>query len=451
MACRHGIGLQGTLAAVRHSSCVEQFYAITRHRAVLRVQRAWRQRRMTHLQERLFCNQRSEPALSSARLAEPCASMPPLQTEVARPGRSTSPKSRLGVVRQVCPKCGEEKDLSEFGTKQLKKAKKRSRALENSASGSEAEDGTTAAVAPTCKACIGERRAVDNGLPVGVPMDPVSGELMLSKQVDASPSHLYAIDTSSFPIEGLRYYPEWLTREEEEAILRIVDAHDWKNVFRRRQQFYGEVYYHTKQDVAEVQPLLNSDGALVDNEAEVGVHPLRPLFQFLIDKFYTGNHAIDRAPIFGADDSEFPTQILINEYLDDIGIASHFEDEAAFGEVICSLSLLQPVYMNLEKPRLHNNQCQDLEARTRLLLEPRSLLIMSGEARHQWRHGITQHRVVRLPDGSEVRRAPKSPPDGSPQYRRVSLTIRHLLAGRKQAAAAASEPSDENGGASAAR
>jgi hypothetical protein len=138
-----------------------------------------------------------------------------------------------------------------------------------------------------------------------------------------------------------------------------------------------------------------------------------------------------------------------------LGISSHFENENAFGDVIASISLLQPIYMRLERPITHDNDCERMEryvfeeggdfegsgdgssgrggnssssssnssgsggsntsiapqknspqkkslaAFCRVLLEPRSLFIMEDECRFHWRHGITRHRKVVLPGVNE--------------------------------------------------
>ena len=47
---------------------------------------------------------------------------------------------------------------------------------------------------------------------------------------------------------------------------------------------------------------------------------------------------------------EKPTQLLINEYRNNMGIASHFEDTKAFGPMICTISLISPTYLTLKRP-----------------------------------------------------------------------------------------------------
>ncbi len=43
--------------------------------------------------------------------------------------------------------------------------------------------------------------------------------------------------------------------------------------------------------------------------------------------------------VFGRSREAFPTQILVNEYVENFGISSHFEDEDAFGDVIATVGV----------------------------------------------------------------------------------------------------------------
>ena len=64
----------------------------------------------------------------------------------------------------------------------------------------------------------------------------------------------------------------------------------------------------------------------------------------------------------------------------------------------------------------------------RVLLQPRSLFIMSKDARFDYRHGITKSKVVKL--DSEIDSNVCVRDEG---YRRISLTIRKLLDTRRKA------------------
>ena len=115
----------------------------------------------------------------------------------------------------------------------------------------------------------------------------------------------------------------------------------------------------------------------------------------------------------------------VNEYEGTCGIASHFEDTSAFGPIIATISLISPTLMSLTKPKVKDNDCEDLSDFTKILLEPCSLFVMEEECRFDWRHGISRTaELVPLPDGKFIRR--------DENYRRISLTIRHLKEGRRR-------------------
>ena len=242
-------------------------------------------------------------------------------------------------------------------------------------------------------------------------------------------SDLYVTNLDPFPIDGLDYYENFLNEEEELKVIDICDSNPWLKIIRRRQQFYGEVYYHTTHEQAQLQP----DESSTDYDRGI-LTPSLPISQFdwLKTKFETSPW---KERVFG--NNIFPTQILVNEYEGMSGISSHFEDEVSFGDVIATISIISPVLMSLQCPKEHNNDCQDLLASTKLLLMPKSLLIMAGDSRFKWRHGISRGaRHVYLKDGSSLSRDEVSVNSSGDQikYRRISLTIRHLKHTRRKVA-----------------
>ena len=76
-------------------------------------------------------------------------------------------------------------------------------------------------------------------------------------------------------------------------------------------------------------------------------------------------------------------QVTVNEYPRGIGLAPHVDTHSAFGETILSLSLLGDAVMEFRR--------EGYEHRA-LYLPPRSLLIMSGEARYAWQHYIPHRK-----------------------------------------------------------
>ena len=74
-------------------------------------------------------------------------------------------------------------------------------------------------------------------------------------------------------------------------------------------------------------------------------------------------------------------QILVNEYRFNMGILNHFDDSLAFGPSILTISLGEPMWMNLSLPSERRNDYLDLLKSTRVYLERRSLFVMQDESR----------------------------------------------------------------------
>lgn len=94
-------------------------------------------------------------------------------------------------------------------------------------------------------------------------------------------------------------------------------------------------------------------------------------------------------------------QVIVNEYLKNQGISKHIDCVPCFKDGIASLSLLEGweiIFSNARK-----------EEKYALELYPRSLLILTGEARYQWTHEIPKRA---------------SEPNGRVRGRRVSITFR---------------------------
>ena len=102
--------------------------------------------------------------------------------------------------------------------------------------------------------------------------------------------------------------------------------------------------------------------------------------------------------------------MLVNEYQPGRGIASH-RDYAPYGRTVVSLSLLSPCVMDFRHVATGR--------REQLQLLPRSLLVLSDEARFDWEHGITP-RKRDVWHGMPV-----------PRRRRLSVTFRFLASGHR--------------------
>lgn len=151
------------------------------------------------------------------------------------------------------------------------------------------------------------------------------------------------------PIPGLRYLPGYVTGDEEHALAAAIDTLPWNTQWKRRRQPYG-AGYGTRSSAPPIP--------------EWG----RRLAARLLADGVTG------VPF---------DQVLVNEYLPGHGISPH-RDYAPFGRTVASLSLLSACVMDFRHTATGRKE--------RLLLEPRSLLVMSDEARYDWEHGIAPRK-----------------------------------------------------------
>ncbi len=157
---------------------------------------------------------------------------------------------------------------------------------------------------------------------------------------------LFNIEKKTTPdIPGLTYIPDFITRDVESALITEIDAQPWLNDLKRRVQHYGYKYDYKARTVT--------------NEAYLGPLPswIEPIAQKLSFK---------------------PDQAIVNEYLPGQDISAHVDCVPCFGHTIASLSLGSGAIMQFT----NNGEKQEI------YLEPRSLIVLSGEARYQWKHAI---------------------------------------------------------------
>jgi len=181
---------------------------------------------------------------------------------------------------------------------------------------------------------------------------------------------------------GITYLPDFISPEEEAELVHHLDAGHWSSELKRRVQHFGYLYDYKARRVTP--------------ESHLG--PLPGWIAPLAQKLASGGHFADT-----------PDQVIANEYLPGQGISKHVDCEPCFGPVIASLSLLSPCEMVFRK--------LDGGARASVILEPRSLVILSGEGRYDWTHEIPA-RQSDVVDGHR-----------QPRDRRISLTFRTTIVG----------------------
>ena len=152
-------------------------------------------------------------------------------------------------------------------------------------------------------------------------------------------------------VRGLNYLPEYISHSEEQHFVAQIDAGAWDTSWQRRRQSFGETY---------------GKRPAVSRELPSWAIPL-----------------IERFQHDGLSERLFD-QLLINEYMPGQGIAPHC-DYAPFDRTVASLSLLSACVMDFRQTAT--------DRRHALLLEPRSLLVLSDDARYDWTHGIARRQT----------------------------------------------------------
>jgi len=179
-------------------------------------------------------------------------------------------------------------------------------------------------------------------------------------------------------IDGLSFIEDFITKEQEAELIKVIDSNAWNLDLKRRVQQYGYKYNYqnqaiTKNDYLGELPLFLKD--LADRLVELKIFEV------------------------------IPNQAIINEYLPGQGISAHI-DSSLFGSVICSMSLGSECVLDFTCDKKKDS----------ILLKQRSLLVLKDNARFLWKHSIPS-RKTDLIGGRKVNRT-----------RRISITFRTFFA-----------------------
>ena len=175
---------------------------------------------------------------------------------------------------------------------------------------------------------------------------------------------------------GASLVGDWIDERTERRLLMEIDASPWCTDLKRRTQHYGWRYDYKARRV----------------DASMRLDGLPAWATDLGDRMKAEGYCASQ-----------PDQVIVNEYLPGQGIASHIDCVPCFGPTILSLSLGSSCVIELSA----------LESQPHsIALRPRSLLVLSGDARARWAHRIPSRKSDVI-SGTRV-----------PRARRVSLTFR---------------------------
>lgn len=169
--------------------------------------------------------------------------------------------------------------------------------------------------------------------------------------------------------------PSWLSAEEQDLAVDGVDSHEFETTLTRRAQHFGARYDYFATEVLEI-----------------GSGPeIPPQLQIIGERLFIERYF-----------AKAPDPVIVNECLSDQGIAAHI-DRISFGQYVATVSLLESWPMQFAGIN---------DEKIEVLLESRSLAVMTNESRYKWTHGVAKRKSDRV-GGLRVQRK-----------RRLSLTYR---------------------------
>ncbi len=191
------------------------------------------------------------------------------------------------------------------------------------------------------------------------------------------PKNEKATDT----IKGFKYIERYINKCVHERLIEQIDGNSWLEDLKRRVQHYGFKYDYKARKV------------------NYGMHigDLPEWLQILGQKLHEDGHM-----------PAIPDQVIVNEYKPGQGISSHIDCEPCFENMIVSLSLGSSCVMDFTHKL-------DKTKKIPVWLAPRSIIVLRGESRYYWLHGIAPRKSDHW-DGQTYNR-----------QRRVSLTFRKVI------------------------
>lgn len=184
--------------------------------------------------------------------------------------------------------------------------------------------------------------------------------------------------TESPDIPGLTYVRDFLSKSEEEHLVRKIDRSGWQEEgLKRRVQHYGWRYDYRTRNINATARL----GSLPDWAGRIA---RRLVSTKLLE--------------------HLPDQVIVNEYINEQGIARHVDRIPLFADGIVMISLLESWEMVFRK--------QSSKDKVSQMLERRSATVLRGDARYKWTHEIPRRKYE---------------PGGLKRRRRISLTFRKVV------------------------
>ncbi|XP_054719529.1 alkylated DNA repair protein alkB homolog 8-like isoform X2 [Uloborus diversus] len=216
-----------------------------------------------------------------------------------------------------------------------------------------------------------------------------SGQVLYMAYVDTNDVPKHVSFEKSWP-QGLTLIEDFVTEEEESSLISAItfdDVNDNTVLKHRKVKHYGFEFIYGSNNVDKNKALDEKIPA-----------KCMPHLEKLVALGYI---------------SKVPDQLTVNYYAPGQGIPPHVDTHSAFEDNILSLSLGSQVVMDFYSSE---------KGSVSVLLPKRSLLIMSGESRYAWKHGITPRKTDIIPnEGDHLTLCQRSD--------RISFTFRKIRDG----------------------
>lgn len=206
--------------------------------------------------------------------------------------------------------------------------------------------------------------------------------MLITNQTESNLKNVLELEVKKIP--GMKYVADYLSVNQQEQLLNIIDQQSWSKELDRNIQQYGYTYQHSETGAVVASKHLGNLPDWADCLAK----------QLARDFPLTST-------------SQVLDQLLVNEYQPGQGCKSHIDCVPCFGNTIFLISLGSQCVIEF----IHSQTKEQVP----ILLLPGSLVVLQGAARYTWRHGITSSKLDKY-QGKEFVRS-----------RRVSLTFREVL------------------------
>ena len=184
-------------------------------------------------------------------------------------------------------------------------------------------------------------------------------------------------------IQGLNIVHDFITSEEENVYINLLDKMVWDDSMSRRVIHFEFLYYYHN---------LNKN------------QKINKIPKWMKELFYNCRpYLLSNIPDH-FDESKL--MVIANEYLPGQGIAPHIDDPKLFGEWIICIVL--------------NSGCNimftDNNISHTIYVPNKSLYKMSGDSRYKYKHSISKLKYDKINDNIKIKRE-----------KRISITFRYML------------------------